>query len=376
MKILARFAALCLLAGAVQAQMAETLKSEFHKENELGTAIVVPEERGSLKSKLADPNVRVIMLQLFQGDIDEAQAKELLDWVRTGHTLWFYDARLGPMFGFEPVMMTREQFTTRPEDGTLGGRKMEGVATVGIAMSSHVVNTGVGQVTAFLPKVNEANYGAVNVTGDTVPLLRFTTTSPAIAALRREGRGLIVFKPLLWPEALSGDRFQSNLLEYSAGFQVPGPAGEGKVGSPPGPQAAYVEGKPYRPLAGSGGAPLLTPSPSPSPSASPSESPGATPSPQAPGDDQLEVVGEGPLVGKLVAASLRFETGTASLKLSRQEVESIELSQSGQLDVVRFRDGKVLKGLLLEKFVEIEVQGDTRKFERKYLRTIRWGKPS
>jgi len=374
MKILARFAALCLLAGAVQAQMAETLKSEFHKESELGTAIVVPEERGSLKSKLLDPNVRVLMLQLFQGDIDEAQAKELLEWVRTGHTLWFYDARLGPMFGFEPVLMTREQFTTRPEDGTLGGRKLEGVATVGIAMNSHVVNTGVGQVTAFLPKVDEASYGAVNVTGDTVPLLRFTTTSPAIAALRREGRGLIVFKPLLWPEALSGDRFQSNLLEYSAGFQVPGPAGEGKVGSPPGPQAAYVEGKPYRPLAGSGNAPLLTPSPSPS--ASPSESPSATPSPQAPGDDQLEVVGEGPLVGKLVAPSLRFETGTASLKLSRLEVESIELSQSGQLDVVRFRDGKVMKGLLLEKFVEMEVQGDTRKFERKFLRVIRWGKPS
>ena len=362
------------LWGVASAQMAETLKSEFHKEGELGAVIVGQDERPRLKALMADPNVRVLSLQLLQGEVPPETAKALTEWVQAGHSLWFYDARLGPLFGFDPVLMKKNQFTNRPESGDLGGRKMEGVATTVLAMGGHVVDTGVGQVSAFLPALTEDTYGAVNVTADTMPLLRFTYNSPAVAALRREGRGLIVFKPLLWPEALSGDRFQSNLLEYSAGFQVPGPAGAGKVGKPPGPQAEYVQGKPA--IVTDATNPETHPVTPPQTPEDPSHQP-VVASPMNPDNaDELEVIGEGVLLGQVVSEKLRFETGTASMELTRAEVESVELNKGGQLDTVHWRDGHLSKGFLMDKSVEIDVNGDTRKVEKKLIKRLRWGKDS
>lgn len=355
----------CLPASA---QMAESLRSEFHKQEELGVQVIKPGEQSSLLAALKDPTVRVLVLQVFEGDLDGATASQLLEWVRKGHSLWFYDARLGPFFGFEPLLLKKDQFTNRPESGEYAGAKREGVATTALAMGGHVVNTGVGQVSAFLPKMGET-YAAVNVTADTIPLLRFTHQSPALAALRREGRGLIVFKPLLWPEALSGDRFQSNLLEFSAGFQVPGPAGEGKTGSPPGPSAEFVQGKPARPLDQA-----VTPSVVEPP---PVKDPAPTENTESPQMDQIEVVGEGSFQGLLLTEKLRFETGTSTLQLHRSEVESLELGMGGQLDVVHFRDGRSSKGLLMQKKIQFEIHGgDTRQLEKRNLRKIRWGKSS
>jgi hypothetical protein len=369
---------LCLLALPASAQMAEKLKSEFHKQEELGVVIVKPEESAMLASSMADPKTRVIILQLTEGQLDPVSGSRLVDWVRAGHGLWIYDARLAGKFGFQPLLMKKNQFTNKPEKGELGGNMYQGVATTALAMSSHVVTTGVGQVTAFLPRLGEEEeYGAVEVKGDTVGLLRYTISSPAIAALRREGRGVIVFKPLLWNEALSGDRFQSNLLEYSAGFQVPGMAGAGRLGSPPGPEAEYVTGSPAVPLptVSATDMPALTASPTPPPVPTPKETPVAAPA--VVGQDQIDVVGEGTLQGTVVNPSLRFETTSKSLQLLRAEVDRVELSQGGQLDVVFWRDGRQSKGLLVEKNVEIEVTGgDTRKIEKKLLKVIRWGKPS
>jgi len=357
----------CLPASA---QMAESLRSEFHKQEELGVQIIKSGEQSSLLAALKDPKVRVLVLQLFEGDLDGPTATLLLDWVRKGNSLWFYDARLGPFFGFEPLLLKKDQFTNRPESGEYAGAKREGVATTALAMGGHVVNTGVGQVSAFLPKMGET-YSAVNVTADTVPLLRFTHQSPALAALRREGRGLVVFKPLLWPEALSGDRFQSNLLEFSAGFQVPGPAGEGKTGNPPGPSAEFVQGKPARPLEQAAIPQVVEP---PTPTV---KDPVPTVANASEEMDQIEVVGEGSFQGLLLTEKLRFETGTSSLQLHRNEVEFIELGLGGQLDVVHFRDGRLSKGLLMQKKIEFEIRGgDTRELQKRDLRMIRWGKSS
>jgi len=355
------------LTALGHAQMAETLKSEFHKEEELGAKAVNAGEVGTVKGMMNDPAVHIIALQVLKEDMDETLVPSLLAWVQAGHTLWFYDARLAPLFGFEPVMMTRKQFTNKDEKGTLGGRSLGGVGTVGLAMGGSVINTGVGQVTCFLPAVEEDKFGAVNITADTQPLLRFTYNSPAVAALRRDGRGLIVFKPLLWPDSLSGDRFQSNLLEFSAGFQVPGPAGSGKVGKPPGPNAEFIKGNP------SSGTPTAA-----NATVAPPVEPGHEPvvaSPKNPeGKDEMDVIGEGVLVGQIMNEKLNFETGTSSLKLTRVEVESIELSTAGQLDTVHWRDGHTSKGLLLDKKLEIDVNGESHTVEKKQVRKIRWGK--
>ncbi|MBX3169204.1 MAG: hypothetical protein KF760_17495 [Candidatus Eremiobacteraeota bacterium] len=348
-----------------QAQgMAESLKSEFHKESELGAKPVAAGELGSVKALMADPAVRIIALQILREDMDESLVGPLTAWVQAGHSLWIYDARITPLFGFQPVMMKKNQFTNKDEKGTLGGRGLEGVGTVALAMGNSAINTGVGQVSAFLPKVNEDEYGAVNVTADTQALLRFTYNSPAVAAYRREGRGLIVFKPLLWPEALSGDRFQSNLLEFSAGFQVPGPAGSDKIGKPPGPNAEYIQGHPATGTA----AVVNTTAPE-----TRNDRVVALPK-NAEDKDEMEVIGEGTLVGQITNEKLSFETGTASVKLTRAEVDRVELSTAGQLDTVYWRDGHTSKGLLMDKRLEIDVNGESRTVEKKLVKKFRWSK--
>lgn len=370
--------ALGLNAAPASAQMAESLKSEFHKQEELGVVIVKPEERATVLNVMKDPKTRLLVLQLTETEIEPATVDAIINWVRAGHTVWVYDARVARMFGFQPILMKKEQFTNKAESGELGGRKYEGVATVGLAMGGHALVTGVGQVSAFLPRLGDAEeYGAVEVKGDTTPLLQFTSSSPAIAALRKEGRGLIVFKPLLWTEPLSGERFQSNLLEFSAGYQIPGLAGSGKVGNPPGPQAPYVQGSPAVPLASAADTAepahqTVTPGEEPTPTSQPEQVAVTGPASQ----DQLEVVGEGTLKGQLVQQSLRFETTSSSYQLQRKEVDHVDLSQGGQLDVVFWRDGHQTRGLLIDQHIEIEVAGgDFRKIERRQVRSIRWGKP-
>lgn len=354
------------LTALGQAQMAESLKSEFHKESELGAKPVTAGELGTIKSLITDPAVRIIALQVLKEDMDESVVGPLTAWVQAGHSLWIYDARITPSFGFLPVMMKKNQFTNKDEKGNLGGRGMTGVGTVALAMGNSPINTGVGQVSAFLPTVNENEYGAVNVTADTQPLLRFTYNAPAVAAYRREGRGLIVFKPLLWPDALSGDRFQSNLLEFSAGFGVPALDGS-KVGKPPGPNAEYIQGHPAN---GTSGTPAAVNTTAPDPN---KDRVVALPM-NAENKDEMEVIGEGTLVGQITNEKLNFETGTASVKLTRLEVDRVELSTAGQLDVVYWRDGHTSKGLLMDKRLEIDINGESRTVEKKLVKKFRWSK--
>ena len=250
------------LGVPVMAQMGSHLKEEFHDAEAYGIRII--DGVSALRSALHDEEVRVLCFQSFSETLDEESHAELLKWVREGRSVWFYDARLAPAFGMKDTYFSGEDFRTKPEEGVLGGKKRSGLATVGMSLGSHAVQTGVGQVTIFLPEIEledeeELVYGGVEIEGDTVALLQSSLDSPALIACRREGKGFIVFKALLWNEPLSGDRFQMNLLEYSAGFQVPGPAGVGKVGDPPGPEAEYWEGEPAVPLQASSGQPLLPP---------------------------------------------------------------------------------------------------------------------
>ncbi|ODT70294.1 hypothetical protein ABS71_08625 [bacterium SCN 62-11] len=356
------------LTALGQAQgMAESLKSEFHKEEELGAKPVGTGELGTIKSLMADSNVRIIALQILREDMDESLVAPLTAWVQAGHSLWIYDARITPMFGFQPILMKKNQFTNKDEKGKLAGRGLEGVGAVALAVGQSPINTGVGQVSCFLPKVGDEQYGAVNVTADTQPLLRLTYNAPALAAYRREGRGMIVFKPLLWPEALSGDRFQSNLLEFSAGFQVPGPAGTDKIGKPPGPNAEYVQG---HPADGTTVAPALVNTTVPEPK---NDRVVALPK-NTENKDEMDVIGEGTLVGQITNEKLSFETGTSSVKLTRAEVERVELSTAGQLDKVFWRDGHTSTGLLLDKKLEIDINGESRTVEKKLVRKFRWSK--
>lgn len=353
---------LAALALAAHGQMAEVLKNQYHNEKELGVALVTEKDPEGWKKAIADPNTRLLCLQLGPEQVKVADAEAMLKWVRSGKSLWFYDARLGPLFGFKPYLLTRKQFPNKEEEGEYSGSKRQGLATVPMALRQHEVLTGVGQVSIFMIPLPEGNFGAMYVEGDTIPLLQGTLDAPAMAAMRWDGRGVIVFKPLCWPEVLSGDRFQANLLEWCAGFQIPGPAGSDKLGDPPGPNHAYVTGSPA--------VPLLTP---PAPVAA--ATPGATPPPAASptpavrsGQDKL-IGKDGTLVGNVMTESFRFETGNSSVTLKREDIKSLVIGGM-DLDQLTTWDGTTRRGMLMTQKIEFEVDKDVRTYPKRDIQRL------
>ena len=260
----------------------------------------------------------------------------------------------------------------------MGGKKRSGLATVGMSLGSHAVQTGVGQVTVFLPEIagedDQKMYGGIEVEGDTHALLQHSLGSPALIACRREGRGFIVFKALLWNEPLSGDRFQMNLLEYSAGFQVPGPAGVGKVGQPPGPEAEFVEGEPAVPLQASTGQPVA-PAVKPEVDSNGGEvstqesetGAGEKDVEQAQGGWLLELQDGTKVSGELEGELIEFETGSSSLKLTPDKVKSLVFGDSIRLDRIVTVTGKEQSGLLLSTPIRFRTERGVEEFEKEDL---------
>ncbi len=357
---------LLLLALPVSAQMGSHLKEEFQNPEKHGIRIV--DSVSGIRGVIHDLETKILCLQSFGEQLPPEVQQELLEWVRLGHTVWFYDVRMAPGFGMREYRLDSEQFRNKAEKGVLGGSKRSGLATVALSFGQHAVQTGVGQVTLFLPEIpSEADgvsYGALEVAGDTVALLQFALDSPALVALRREGRGLIVFKALLWTEPLSGDRFQANLLDYSAGFQVPGPAGEGRVGAPPGPGAEFVVGSPAEPLQAQA---IGSEATSQGVEAVPPQAPRAGPSL---GGWRLELKDGTVLIGELEDSIFQFETGTGSLKLKPADIVSVKFGNSRELDHVTTTKGKTEAGLMLSSPVKFRTDQGTEKFEKEDLETL------
>lgn len=363
----------CLPGQPARAELSELLKREFHPPSELGIRVVTDGGLGELQATLGEEGLKVLCLQVGPEALEaEGRLGALLSWVRGGGSLWLYDARLAARFGMRPEFLRAEQFRHRPEEGEFGGQVNPGVATTVMATGPHPVLAGVGQATIFLPALEDGTYGAVAAEGDTVPLLQFAARSPALAALRREGRGLIVFKPLLWTLPLSGERFQLNLLEFSAGFGVPGVAGDGRVGEPPGPQAPFVEGRPALPLAmqPSTAAPAELPE---TPSARlPASLEGTAETPDSPLSDRVELSRGERLEGRVVSL-IPFETSSASLRLRPEELVELVVGAPLGLDRVRTRDGRDLSGFLLLEEIELVTPGGTRSLSKREIRSVRFG---
>lgn len=231
----------CFISRVAYADNEASASLGYHPYDELGIQVMTRGNAYNVKDVLADPTVRIFILQIPFEQFDLTCCPAIVDWVRQGHSFWFYDSRYAPYFGMKAYALSGKQFKGRNEVGELGNYKYNGRAAGVLAMSKQDVMTGVGQCTVFLPLIGEDTYSAVALGGDTLPLLQFASDSPALAAMRREGKGLIVFKPLLWPESLSGKRFQYNLLDFSAGFGVPGVGGEGRLGEFIGSEANYVK---------------------------------------------------------------------------------------------------------------------------------------
>lgn len=358
---------LWLLAAAAQAQMAEVLKNQYHTEKELGIVMVTEKDPpDSWRKAVLDPNTRILALQLGPEAVKPADAEVMLNWVRSGKSLWFYDARLGPLFGFKPYLLKSKQFPNKEEEGDYSGhKKVQGRATVGLALKQHEVTTGVGQVSMFMIPLHDDYWGAMYVEGDTFPLLQINLESPALAAMRWDGRGVVVFKPLCWPEVLSGDRFQANLLDWCAGFTIPGPAGSDKIGDPPGPKHAYVTGQPAVAVG--------TPT-EPVAAATPVAVASPTPVVRTGGDT---LVGkDGTLTGNVMTESFRFETGNSSVTVKREDVKSLVIGGTLDLDQLVTWDGTTRRGMLMTLKIDFEVDKDVRTYPKRDIQRLDLAAPA
>lgn len=179
-----------------------------------------------------------------------------------------------------------------------------------------------------------------------------------------------------------------NLLEFSAGYEVPGPAGVGKVGEPPGPDAEYVEGEPAVSLDDVHARPRLVSRPAEKNGPGPNDvvatrKNGEKPEPpvenatlQAAGDWMLELQDGTTLSGQYEAEVIEFETGTSSLKLKPEQVESMTFGFTMSLDKLVTQAGKQKSGLLLSTPVKFRTARGVEEFEKEDLvRLFRAPKP-
>lgn len=367
------WAILFMLTLSSWAQLNSNLKEEFQPDDAHGMRIISRVQE--IHSSISDPKTKILALQLWGEPLTFEAQQELLAWIQSGKTLWFYDARLAPQFGMEPYYLNAQQFRNKPEKGVLGSSKRAGLACVAISFGHHAVQTSVGQVTTFLPEIATAgddtlSYGAIAIKKDTVALLQFALDSPAIMALRREGRGLIVFKTLLWNEPLSGDRFQHNLLDFSAGYQVPGEAGAGRVGSPPGPTADYVIGDPAIPLDPSLATKTIPPTPN-TPPTPPSSQRANLKVPQ--GLHWIARLKDGSeVVGQLENNVIEFETSSSSLKLKSQDLLELELGGNLKLDRITTQQGTTQSGVLTTSVLQFRTDQGLQRLDKDDLERLEY----
>ena len=367
----------------------------YHAYNELGVKVLTRGNAYNVADVLADPTVRIFILQVPFEVFDLSCCESIMEWVRQGHTLWFYDSRYAPYFGMKSYYLAAEQFRGRPEEGPIGDVKYKGMAAVVLSFENHVSMTGVGQCTIFIPEVAPGVYSAVAVEGDTVPLLRFASDSPALAALRRDGRGAVIFKPLLWPESLSGKRFQNNLLEYSGGFGVPGIGAQGRFGEEIGASAPYVETQ-FAAKSQIDKEPVRVPEKrenvisqdkyvyaksldDQSSNVDVKKSENVPPANHKDANHLVDIVtlrNGSTLIGRCSNGEFHFETTSDSLKIKTDEIKVLNVSKnSWSLDKVEQKDGSVASGYLMTEKIHFSVNGEERVFKKDDIKEIQFNVP-
>lgn len=169
----------------------------------------------------------IVMWQVSPEDTREEDVKRLMDWVNQGGVLWFQDSRLAAQFGMRAAPISARdlpELHLRKED--YGGKSVEGAVLIAVAPegASHPVLTQVDTVQVFLMPVGDRQFSAIQKGDDVQPLLvvgQGAVPDRVIAGLKSVGKGTVVFKPQIWTDILTGLRLQGNLLEWSAGYQVP-----------------------------------------------------------------------------------------------------------------------------------------------------------
>ena len=392
----------CCMMGAVlpaRADLQGSLLNEYSASEKGDTYSVTDSTVKHLDEVLNNPNIRIICWQVAYDKYNEEWTPRLLEWVRRGGSLWFYDARLADRFGMEMYELRGEQFRGNPEKGDIGDVKMKGRAVTVFPVQNHAVSTGVGSVAAFLPILDEKRdiYGSIVPHEGTLNLLQFAADSPALAALRREGYGTVVFKPLLWEKSLSGERFQRNLIDFCAGYGVPGMGGEGRVGEVLQQKQNFVEGTAFsgtsetedaaekksesgntQSFSGENSASALDSTIAEARNLYSGESQqqnaGSENAEVSGLQDSMKVAGETtPRCGTVVTKKIDFEGGSESYHLEPRELRRLVIGQHGSLDTAELRSGRVIKGFMLNTSVSIETKDGVYNCPKSSLQYIDFG---
>ncbi|MDQ7825645.1 MAG: hypothetical protein RDV48_22790 [Candidatus Eremiobacteraeota bacterium] len=174
-----------------------------------------------------------VVVQVKPELFDEKKAKILMNWVSLGGTLWFYDSRLASYFGMKADPFEAKDFPYKKMEAEYGSEKnFSGIAVGCEAQATGTVTMGIRKVVTFVLEVEKNRFSAVRDGEGVTPFLKIMKSdSYCIAAMKVEGCGKVIFKPLLWEDQYDGRDFQRKLSEYSSKKSVPffkGPEAEGK----------------------------------------------------------------------------------------------------------------------------------------------------
>ena len=86
-------------SGAVFAQIPESIKSFYHSDKELGIKVFTGRNVQEIRKLESDPSMaKIVVVQASQEQLTPEFVTILLNWVKNGGTLWFYDSRLAAFF--------------------------------------------------------------------------------------------------------------------------------------------------------------------------------------------------------------------------------------------------------------------------------------
>ena len=324
------FLFLCSLTGTASADLPKYIKEQLH--GDIRYQVVTERNLNWLKKlKPGTKPVNFVVVQAKPESFREEDSKAILDWVKSGGIVWFYDSRLADHFGMKNAPYDRDEIRGKDHTGGYGTGSVKGMNVIANALpfADHEVVTGVRNIQVFLIEIEKDKFSAVSSeTKGLIPLFAANLEKKCVIALKKHGKGWIIFKPLLWPKVLGGERFQVNLKEFSAGYPVP------KAEKPVIPMEAY-KGK----------------------------------SKKLKRYDSLILTDGNQYLGMVMDKKFTFIGGDGKVEKNVDKIESITIDGTG--DKIELRNGEKHTGTLLALSIELKTTtGKKLKIEKDKIKSI------
>lgn len=210
-------------ACASVSELPEYIKGQLHKDI---TYEIITERNLNILNRY-EPGSHLkhfIVVQAKPEAFKGEHADKILEWVRGGGVVWFYDSNLAHYFKMENSPYSEDKLRGKPYTGGYGTGRADGINVIAgiLPFADHDLTTGVQNIQVFLLEIEKGKYSAVSTeTPGVIPLFAANIENKCVVAIRKEGKGWIIFKPLVWEKVLGGERFQANLMEFSGGYPVP-----------------------------------------------------------------------------------------------------------------------------------------------------------